>query len=224
MIVGMWMTRNLITIAPETPIAEAAALMASHRVRRLLVVTPNEEDLRLLGIVSATDILHAFPPDVNPFAVLPHKSAVDSTPTSEIMSRNLRTGPPDMPIEEAALLMKNYKIGALPVVRDGKLVGIITESDIFRAFVSIFSSPEAGARVTFALTRHEDAFGLIAGLTARHAVHVLSLFTSVQGDTPVCVVRLAGSGIEAMLEDIWKSEHRVLSVLRLDRSGVSDGI
>ncbi|MGA2509356.1 MAG: CBS domain-containing protein [Candidatus Acidiferrales bacterium] len=215
MTVGMWMIRNLITIGPDAPIAKAAALMAQRRIRRLLVVESQQGEPRLLGIVSATDILHAFPSDVNPFAVLVRETAEERVATREIMKSNPLTVMPDTPIEEAALLMRERKFGALPVVREGKLMGIITESDIFRAFVSIFSSPQAGVRITFAVDDHEDAFGLVAGLTAGHAVHVLSLFTSVQGDTPVCVVRLTGAGIEAMLEDLWKSHHRVLDVLRL---------
>ncbi len=215
MTVSMWMTRNLITIGPDTPIAEAAALMAQRRIRRLLVVNSRRGVSHLVGIVSATDILHAFPPDVNPFAVLVRETPQEHAAIREIMKSNPLTVAPEMPIEEAALLMRDQKIGALPVVRDGKPVGIITESDIFRAFVNIFSSPQAGLRITFAVNKYEDAFDLIASLTAGHAVHVLSLFTSVQGDTPVCVVRLTGAGIEAMLEAIWKSHHRVLDVLRL---------
>lgn len=215
MIVSMWMTRNLITIAPDAPIAEAAAVMAKRRIRRLLVVESYRDQARLLGIVSATDILHAFPPDVNPFAVLVRETAEERVATHEIMKSNPLMVMPDTPIEDAALLMRDQKIGALPVVRDGKILGIITESDIFRAFATIFSSPQAGVRITFAIDKFENAFGLIAGLTAGHAVHVLSLFTSVQGDIPVCVVRLASDGVEAMLDAIWKSEHRVLNVLRL---------
>jgi acetoin utilization protein AcuB len=70
MIVGMWMTRDLVTIGPDTPINEAAALMAQKRIRRLPVVEPHSQGPHLLGIVSAKNILHAFPSNVNPFATL----------------------------------------------------------------------------------------------------------------------------------------------------------
>ncbi len=215
MIVSAWMTPNIITIAPDATIAEAAALMAKRRVRRLLVVNPKANDAHLLGIVSATDILHAFPPDVNPFAIEPRHSPDEFLAVHQIMKGNPLTVRPDTPIEEAAHLMRIHKIGALPVVRDAKLVGVITESDIFRAFASLFASPEAGVRITFYLDQKEDAFSLIAGLTAGHAVHVLSLFTSVQADSPVCVVQLTGKGMEAFLEAMWKSKHRVLNVLHI---------
>lgn len=214
MIVSMWMTRDVITIGPDRPIAEAAELMARQRIRRLLVVVPQPGGLDLLGIVSATDILHAYPPEINPFAVVVRQSPVERMAVREIMKSNLITVTPETPIEEAAQLMRGRKVGAFPVIRDGKLIGIITESDIFRAFASIFSAPEGGVRITFVIARREDAFDLVADIAAKHAVHVLSLVTSVREDTPVCVVRLAGPGIEAMLETLWKSEHRVLNVVR----------
>src|SRR5208282_2888133 len=101
MTVGMWMTRNLITIGPDAPIAKAAALMAQRRIRRLLVVESQQGEPRLLGIVSATDILHAFPSDVNPFAVLVRETAEERVATREIMKSNPLTVMPDTPIEEA---------------------------------------------------------------------------------------------------------------------------
>jgi len=189
--------------------------MAKKRIRRLLVAKSNKNGLQLLGIVSASDILHAFPPDVNPFAVEPRLSLEKVVTIQQIMSANPLTVEPDTPIEEAARLMRAQKIGSLPVVRDGSLVGVITQSDIFRVISSFFASPEAGVRITFALEKREDAFGLIAGLIAGHSIHVLSLFTSVQADFPVCVVQLTGHGLDAFLEAMWKSKHRVLNVLQV---------
>jgi acetoin utilization protein AcuB len=215
MIVSMWMNQNPVTIAPDAPITEAAALMSQRRIRRLLVIESQHDEPRLVGIVSATDILHAFPATINPFAVLVRETPEDQVAIRDIMTRNPLTVTPDTPIEEAARLMRNRKIGALPVVLDGKLVGIITESDIFRAFASIFSSPQPGVRIKLAVARFEDVFGLIAELTAGHEVHVLNLFTYIQGDMSVCVVRLAGGGTEAIIDAIWKSHHRVLNVVRL---------
>jgi len=215
MIVGMWMTPVTITIRQDATIAEAAELMANRRIRRLLVVKSQAENTHLLGIVSAGNILHAFPPDVNPFAFQPRQIPEDLATVRQIMTANPFTVRPDSPIEEAAQLMRTHKIGALPVVRDGKLVGVITESDIFRVLASLFASPQAGVRITFALDKKEDAFNLIAGLTEGHAVHVLNLFTSVQGDSLICVVQLTGSGMNAFLEAIWKSKHRVLNILQI---------
>ncbi|HSQ03217.1 MAG TPA: CBS domain-containing protein [Burkholderiales bacterium] len=215
MIVSMWMTREVATIEPAVPINEALALMVKRHVRRLPVVEAHDGGARLVGMVTATDIRRAYPSDVNPFSIVAPDAEGIATTTAEIMSRRLWTTAPDAPIEKAAAEMRERRIGALPVVRNGALVGLITESDIFRAFVAILHSPDAGARVTFDASRHEDVFGLIAEYARRHRVRVLSLVSAEQHDHPVCVVRLAGAGIDKMLDDLWASGHAVLNVLRL---------
>jgi len=209
MIVSMWMTKNPVTIPLQTRIADAAALMARRRIRRLPVM----DGAALVGIVSATDILRANPPDVNPIA------AVSTPPTgqsavSQIMRRDPITTGPDEPIEEVARVMGAQKIGALPVLREDRLVGMITESDIFRAFVSVFNTDSSGARITFDVSKGEDTFALISKVALARKVRIVSLISSTQNDLPVCVVRITGAGVEEMLDDLWKSGHRVINVLR----------
>ena len=217
MIVSMWMTRDVVTIGPHTPVAEAAGLMALKRIRRLAVVEELASGPRLVGIVSAKDILHACPPDVNPFAVLVPDKRLNPVTAAQIMSRHLLTTTPETPIEEAAGLMAEKKIGSLPVVREQKLVGLITESDIFRAFVGFFVPPQRGARITFDMSTEEDVFEWIAQAARGRKLRVLSLISSQQDNLPVCVVRIAGDAVEALLEDIWNSGHRVLNVIRFPK-------
>jgi len=214
MIVSMWMTKDLVTIEPHTPISEAAALMAARRVRRLPVVEHRADGLHLAGIVSAKDILHAFPPDINPFAVLVPEGRLAPATAGQIMSRRLLTATPEMPIEEAAGLMAEKKIGALPVVRGSRPVGLITESDIFRAFASFFAPPQRGARITFDVSKGEDVFEWLGQSSRRRNVRVLSLIASQQDGVPVCVARIAGAATDEMLDEIWNSGHRVLNVIR----------
>jgi acetoin utilization protein AcuB len=213
MIVSMWMTRQLVTIGPNVPIGEAAAIMARRRIRRLLIVDQEHDPQRLIGIVSTTDVLRAAPPEINPFAAVVAPDAHSHDSVAGIMKRDPFSVPPDTPIEAAARLMSERKIGALPVVRDGKLVGLITESDIFRAFVEILSTPASAVRITFAVKLHEDAFKWLADCTQRCSFQVVSLLNFVQGDSHVCVARVTGAGIGHLLEQLWKSGHRVLNVL-----------
>jgi acetoin utilization protein AcuB len=216
MIVGMWMTRDLVTIGPDTPITDAAALMSQKRIRRLPVVESPSHNAHLLGIVTAKDILHAFPSGVNPFAIIGPDARLTPTRTSEIMSHYLQTATPEMPIEEAARLMTENKIGSLPVLREKKLVGLITESDIFRAFVSFFEPPQRGARITFDIASREDVFHLISREARQRKLRILSLISSQQDNLPVCVVRIAGHNVDALLDDLWSSGHRVINVVRFD--------
>jgi acetoin utilization protein AcuB len=214
MIVSMWMTRNVETITPHTPITEAAEMMALKRIRRLPIVEEHVDGSHLVGLVSAKDILHAFPPNVNPFAVGGLESRSAGNVVAHIMSRHLHTASPDMPVEEAAAIMAENKIGALPVLREKKLVGLITESDIFRAFTSFFTPPDRGARITFDVSQGEDIFGWLNKESQRRHFQVLSLISSRQENAPVCVVRIAGETTDRLLEDIWNSGHRVINVIR----------
>lgn len=214
MIVSMWMTRNLVTIGPHARVAEAAELMARRQVRRLPITEHRGGKMHLLGMISASDVLHAFPPHVNPFAVESPEARASTLTTGDIMKRELETTTPATPIEDAAAVMREQKIGALPVLQDGRMVGLITESDIFRALVSLFSVPGKGVRITFDMSRDEDVFGLVGQLARKHNMRVVSLITTEYESRPECVVRVAGDNVDAFLENLWSSGHRVVNVLR----------
>jgi acetoin utilization protein AcuB len=207
-----------LTVGPETPVVEAAKIMAEKKVRRLLVAENGLHGLHLLGIASTKDVLHAFPPHVNPFSIVGPDPRQTPTKVSEIMTPSLITTTPESPIETAAALMCAHKIGALPVLREGKLAGIITESDIFRAFASLFPDDEKGARITFDVTQGEDIFKLLIRLSERHELKVSSLIWTVHDELPVCVVRVSGPDVEIMLEELWDSGHTVVNVIRFEEA------
>ncbi len=215
MIVSMWMIRDLITIETATPITQAAAIMAQKHIRRLPVIEKHDNGHHPVGIITATDILHAYPPHVNPFAIIVSDTSPTHTTAADIMSRALQTVTPETPIYEAARIMRNMKISTLLVVQKTKLVGLLTESDIFRAFVSILDSRQGGMQITFEMTKEgEDIFGFIAPIALRWGVHVVSLISVEKDGRKMCVVRIAGTAAEAMLEELWNSGHFVLNVLR----------
>lgn len=214
MIVDMWMTRNVVGIGPGESITAAASLMAANGLRRLPVVERSADALHLIGIVASSDLYRAYPAHVNPFGLATPDTFHSDIKVSQVMQQHPLTTSPDAPIEEVAQTMRVQKIGGIPVVEKGILVGIITESDIFRAFVSMLESPSGSVRITFSTAKGEDVFGLITKLAGPRHVRVLSLMSSRHKDAPVCVVRLAGEGLDDFLDDVWKSGHHVLSILR----------
>ncbi len=218
--VSMWMAREPAMVELHTSATAAARLMTERRVRRLLVVETRADGPRLLGIVSAKDVIHAFPPNVNPFAIEGPDSRLTSTTVSKIMSVRPVTVTPDTPIEDAATLMCAHKIGSLPVLRGQMLVGIITESDIFRAFASLFSADEKGARITFDVTQGEDVFELVGKLSRQHHLKIASLIWTHHDELPVCLVRVCGENVDQMLDELWSSGHAIVNVIRFD--GVKD--
>jgi acetoin utilization protein AcuB len=213
MIVGMWMSRQLIVVQPETGVSDVARLMRDNRIRRLPVAEGTDEDLRLLGIISSTDIYRSLPPGSSLFGEF------SVTPESPLRAREIMTSPvltttTDTPIEDAATVMRDRKIGALPVVRDGRLIGLVTESDIFRAFISVLKADTVATRVTFSVSPDEDLFELLAKCKRQYKIEVLSLMSSRRDDRVVCVVRIAGPEVQQAVEDFWQSGHQVINVLQ----------
>ena len=219
MIVDMWMTHDPFSIDPTTSVSEAALLMAHRHVRRLLVVDRRHGKARLIGIVSAADVARAFPPDLNPASAVVSEGAVPR-PVTGIMAHNVRTIAAGAAIEEAARVMRAHKIGALPVMHGKRLAGIITESDIFRAFVEMSDAGASGVRVTFDLDEDEDLTATMVDLCRVHQARVLSILSFHHRDPHsgdrrrLGVVRLSGDVPSGLLDAISASRHRVLAVVR----------
>lgn len=123
-----WMTPNPITIVPKTTLPDAHKLMREAKVRRLPVVDHG----RLVGIVTLGDVREAQPSDATTLSIYELNYLLSKLTVDRIMTREPLTIAPDATIHQAARVMLDHKIGGLPVMEDERLVGIITESDIFR--------------------------------------------------------------------------------------------
>jgi CBS domain-containing protein len=123
--VSLWMTRDPVRVSVNCPIARAARLMAAHRIRHVLVVDGD----RLAGIVSNRDVRGLLVDGASERAL-----SADS-PVSATMTESVVTAAPSTPLAEAVRALLDRKIGALPIVEDGRLVGILTRSDALEAFL-----------------------------------------------------------------------------------------
>jgi len=139
------MSHPVITVSPNTPMQEAHKLMRDERIRRLPVVDNNG---KLVGIVSESDLLNAAPSDATTLSVWEMNYLLSKITVKEIMTRNVITAHPDTPLEDAARKMVDNKIGGLPVVRNGDVVGIITETDLFKIFLELLGARESGIRLS----------------------------------------------------------------------------
>jgi len=132
-LVKRWMSKPVRTVAPDDPLVDAFELMRVHRIRH----TPVVEAGRLVGMVSDRDVRHAMPMRApsRDLSELTYGKTLVRTPVALAMTPNPLTIAPDATIREAAQLMCREKIGALPVVREDELVGIISAEDLLWAFV-----------------------------------------------------------------------------------------
>lgn len=133
MLVRGRMTRDVVTVEPSTTIAEALDLARSHEIRHLPVV----DGTRLVGVVTDRDLRLALGADGSP----------GEATVTDIMTSPAVISPPDTPVEVAAQMLIENRIGCLPVVEDEALVGILTESDLLRAFVELMVGRERHSRL-----------------------------------------------------------------------------
>ena len=124
-------SRPPITVPPETPVTEARGLMARERIRHLLVI----DNQQLLGIVTDRDIRLNLPSQATSLSVWEINHLLATLTVRRVMTASVITVGPDREAHEAARLMLEHKIGALPVVDGGRLIGIVTETDLLRAFI-----------------------------------------------------------------------------------------
>ncbi|MBW2039947.1 MAG: CBS domain-containing protein [Deltaproteobacteria bacterium] len=175
--VGRWMKRYLITVQRSTPLFDALELMKEKKVRRLPVM----EGGKLVGIVTRTDLLRAAPSEATTLSVFELKYLLARKTIEEFMTPNPHTVTTDTPIEVAALLMRSFEIGALPVTEKGKLVGIITESDIFDALVEIMGIREEGVRLIMEIKDKPGKLAEILNIIKKHGINIMSV-ASCKGD------------------------------------------
>ena len=180
MLVRDRMSRDVVTIPSSVTILEAQKIMRESRIRRLPVVDHGE----LVGIVTYNDLLEASPSKATTLSRFELTYLLSKMTVAEIMTRNVITVPPDVPIEEAALIMQKHQIGGLPVVEEGSVVGIITESDIFEVFVETLGLKEGGARITLELPQKPGVLHEVTGVIKEHGINILSLATFYEEGKP----------------------------------------
>ena len=162
MFVRDFMTRDPMTTTPDVSHPNALALMRKHRIRRLPVISKG----KLVGIVSETDLLSNQPSPATTLSVYEIYSLLSRLHMQDVMVKPVVTVEGDCPMEEAAGIMVVRKIGCLPVMDGDKIVGIITETDVFRALVEVLGGKEPGLR---AVVRLPERVGEVARVTAEIA-------------------------------------------------------
>jgi len=158
MFVGERMSRPVISVSPDAPINEVLAMFREEHIRR----APVMKDGKLIGIVSERDLLNASPSEVTSLSIWELNYLISKVTVKRVMSKKVITVDQDTPIEEAARIMADKKIGGVPVVSAGKVVGIITETDLFKIFLELMGARQKALRVTATI---EDKPGQLAKLT-----------------------------------------------------------
>jgi acetoin utilization protein AcuB len=167
------MTPDPICGYPDMAVTEAQDLMLSKGFRHLPIVI---DKTKLVGLITRTSLRSALPSDVSRFSRFEVSYTLSKIKVHSIMVKDVITIEPDTPIENAAFVMADKKIGTLPVVQEDKLVGIISDSDLFIIMTSLLGARKPGIRIT---VQQPDQSGVIARLT--------SVIADAGGYLSVCV-------------------------------------
>jgi len=190
MFVGERMSHPVIAVSPEVPIHDALVMFKKEHIRRAPVI----KDGKLVGIVSERDLLNASPSPVTSLSVWEMNYLISKVTVKQVMSKKVKTIDIDTPIEEAARIMADSKIGGMPVVRSGKVVGMITETDLFKIFLELMGARTKGIRVTAEIEDHPGQLAAITKAIADEGGNFISFgqFSGNDPTTKILTFKIAG--------------------------------
>jgi acetoin utilization protein AcuB len=209
------MTPDPVTITPDTSFPDAFRILREKKIRHLPVVEKGKvEKSRLVGILTQTDLLHASPSAATSLSVFEINYLLANLHIREVMSSPPVTVSEDAPLEEAARVMVEKKIGCLPVMRGGVLVGLITETDIFETFVEILGGEEASLRVTLRVLDVQGELARLAGVIAGLGGNICSVavFRSEDREHRYITFRLKGVDEEVLVPKLKAEAEEVIHV------------
>ncbi len=184
MLVGERMSSPVIFVHPDMPIHDALNLIKSEHIRRLPVV---DKHGNLIGIVTDEDIFTASPSPVTSLSVWELNYLLSKITVAQIMTREVITVTEDTPIEDAARIMADNKVGGLPVVRDSHVVGIITETNLFKLFLELMGARSEGVRVTALMSNTSGQLARIAHAISDQGGNFVS-FGTFAGEDPTNIL------------------------------------
>jgi len=196
------MTDAVIAIGPDMPIVDAASMMQLRKIQHFPVM---DKEGQLVGIVSDRDILIIGSEHADAPAGLSIKD-----PIKKVMTTNIKTCQPDNPIEEVAKRMLELNIGSMPVVKNSKLVGIVTAKDFLKSVEKIMGGAEETIRLEIEVDNRPGALAELLVFLAKRSVNVLGVMTSFIDNDLVCfVLRVVCKQPQELIEALREADFHV---------------
>ena len=211
MFVSDWMTKKVFTLTMDDYISDALSIMKEKKIKHVPVVKNDT----LKGIVSDRDIKEYSPSKATTLDVYELHYVLANTKIKEIARTKILTTSPDMPIEEAAMIMLDNNVGCLPVIDNLKLVGIISDKDIFHALVDITGARRGGLRICVTVDDRAGSIREVADIIRSFNYRLLGILTSYEGvkeGSRRLVIRAKGKGSFNELKDAITSRYGVCDV------------
>ena len=204
MAVKDFMTRKVVYISPDTTVSHAADLMREQGLHRLPVI----ENDQLVGLVTEGTIAQASPSKATSLSIYEMNYLLNKTKVKDVMIRDVVTVSGYASLEDATYLMLKNKIGILPVVDNHQVYGVITDRDVFQAFLEIAGYDEEGIRVRFVTEDEVGVLGKIVSLIAEENLNISHTVNIPRKDGKVIIeVQIDGSVDLAALKQKFESEN-----------------
>ena len=211
MIIERRMTRNPVTATPDMSVADASALMKREKVHRLPVL---DKEHHLVGIISEKDILYASPSPVSTLSIHEMAYLLSQLTVKKLMTHDVVTITKDTTVEEAARLMVDQDLSALPVVENDKLIGIVSKSDLFKILLELFGARHYGVRMSFLVEDKPGAIAAISNELSKHGVDIIAFgtFMGTDSSNAVCTIKMQGISISDAIDLVKPMVMEVLDV------------
>ncbi len=208
MLVKNVMTKNPVTITLDKSVPEAKELMRANNINKLPVV---DKSGVLVGIITRNDLVKASPSDATTLDMFELSYLLNKMTVEKVMVKKVKTVSPEETVEEAARLLDDYNIGCMPVLQGDLVVGIITESDLFKAFIDMFGTRHAGVRATFTMGDEPGSLSAFTKSLAELGGNIVSLVTAESDEAGKRTVTMRVTGVEKQqMEDLIKSSNCTL--------------
>ena len=190
--VGKRMSFPIITAAPDLPVPEALALMTKEKIRHVLVVKKK----KMVGIVTKGDLLTASPSIATSLSIWEINYLINKITVADVMKEMVITTTEDTPIEEAARIMSDNKISCLPVMRGEEVVGIITDTDLFKILLELFGARQKGVRLTAEVSDRPGMLASLAQTICEAGGNIIALGTFSGETLSTSLITIKVEGIE----------------------------
>ena len=211
MLVKERMTSPVLTITQDVSIQDALARMHQDKVRRYPVV---DKHGKLIGIVTEADLMNAKPSEATTLSVWEITALLSKITVERVMTEKVITTTEDCPIEEAARIMADNEISALPVMRDKSLVGMITETDIFHILLEMMGGRTPGVRLTVEVVNKRGKLYEVAGIIQKLGGDVLGMaaILGTRAETRIITLKVQGLKLDELREAIKPAVEQVIDI------------
>lgn len=211
MLVSRRMSSPVITVSENTPIMEALELMRRQNIRRTPVV---DKKGRMIGIVSDNDLQNAGPSEATTLSVWEVNYLLAKLLVKNVMTKDVLTVTEDTPIEEAAYIMSENQIGSLPVMRGKKIVGLITETDLFKTFLELMGARDAGVRITALIPNKQGELDVLTHAVSEAGGNFVALgvFEGASSADKVLTIKVTGLSEAELKEKITPFVNEIVDI------------